>query len=211
MWMRRGCWPKRCRVQASRATWRAFKLSRHRPLRRHAPMAVNLQKAMKDPNREARWYSVALIVLAIDQAAKAFIDLKTPLGWSLEVTTFFNLVHVLNPGAAFSFLAGAGGWQRWFFMAIALGASIWLAWMLARPARRLEALAYSLILGGALGNAFDRAARGQVIDYLDFHVRGVHWPAFNVADMAITGGAVALVAASLLGYGDVKPASPRNT
>lgn len=196
----------RCRVQAIRATWRAFKLSRRRPLRRHAPMAVNLQKAMTDPNRKARWYSVALIVLAIDQAAKAFIDLKTPLGWTLEVTTFFNLVHVLNPGAAFSFLAGAGGWQRWFFLVIALGASIWLAWMLARPVRSLEALAYSLILGGALGNAFDRAARGHVIDYLDFHVRGMHWPAFNIADMAITGGAVAL--ASFLGYGDAKPASP---
>lgn len=166
---------------------------------------------MTDPNRKARWYSVAFTVLAIDQAAKTFIDLTTPLGWSLEVTTFFNLVHVLNPGAAFSFLAGAGGWQRWFFLVIALGASIWLAWMLAKPVRRLEALAYSLILGGALGNAFDRAARGHVIDYLDFHVRGLHWPAFNIADMAITGGALALVAASLLGYGEVKPASRGDT
>ena len=114
---------------------------------------------MKDPNRKARSYFKAFIVLAIDQAAKTFVDLTTPLGWSLELTTFFNLVHVLNPGAAFSFLAAAGGWQRWFFLAIALGASIWLAWMLAKPVRRLEALAYSLILGGALGNAFDRAAR----------------------------------------------------
>jgi signal peptidase II len=114
------------------------------------------------------------------------------------VTPFFNLVHVLNPGAAFSFLAGAGGWQRWFFLAIALGASIWLAWMLSKPVRRLEALAYSLILGGAVGNGFDRVARGQVVDYLDFHLRGTHWPAFNIADVAITGGVVALIAVSFL-------------
>lgn len=144
---------------------------------------------MTYPNRKAHWYSVAFIVLAIDQSAKSFIDLTTPLGWSLEVTPFFNLVHVLNPGAAFSFLAGAGGWQRWFFLAIALGASIWLAWMLTKPVRRLEALAYSLILGGAIGNGFDRVARGQVVDFLDFHLRGMHWPAFNIADVAICVGA----------------------
>ncbi len=160
---------------------------------------------MTYPNRKVHWYSMAFIVLAIDQAAKSFIDLTTPLGWSLEVTPFFNLVHVLNPGAAFSFLAGAGGWQRWFFLAIALGASIWLAWMLAKPVRRLEALSYSLILGGAIGNAFDRVARGQVVDYLDFYLRGTHWPAFNIADVAITGGAVTLIAASFLGHGSATP------
>lgn len=160
---------------------------------------------MTYPNRKAYWYYMAFAVLAIDQAAKSFFDLTTPLGWSLEVAPFFNLVHVLNPGAAFSFLAGAGGWQRWFFLAIALGASIWLAWMLAKPVRRLEALSYSLILGGAIGNAFDRVARGQVVDYLDFHLRGMHWPAFNIADVAITGGAVALIAASFLGHGSATP------
>lgn len=144
---------------------------------------------MTHPNRKSYWYSVALVVLAIDQATKSLIDLTTPLGWSLEVTPFFNLVHVLNPGAAFSFLAGAGGWQRWFFLAIALGASIWLAWMLTKPAHRLQALAYSLILGGAIGNGFDRVARGQVVDYLDFHLGGMHWPAFNIADVAICVGA----------------------
>lgn len=159
---------------------------------------------MTYPNRKSYWYSVAFIVLAIDQATKSLIDLTTPLGWSLEVTPFFNLVHVLNPGAAFSFLAGAGGWQRWFFLAIALGASIWLAWMLTKPVRRLEALAYSLILGGAVDNGFDRVARGQVVDYLDFHLRGMHWPAFNIADVAITGGAVALIAVSFLGHGSAK-------
>lgn len=153
---------------------------------------------MNHPPPKAQWYSLAIFVFAADQAAKTYIDMTTPLGWSHEVTSFFNLVHVLNPGAAFSFLAGAGGWQRWFFLVIALVASAWLVWQLSRPLRKLEALSYSLILGGALGNAFDRAVRGQVIDYLDFHLRGWHWPAFNIADMAIVGGVIALVLQSLM-------------
>ena len=153
---------------------------------------------MKHSLRRAQWYSLAIAMFAADQAAKSYIDITTPLGWSRDVTSFLNLVHVLNPGAAFSFLAGAGGWQRWFFLAIALAASAWLIWMLVRPLHRLEALSYSLILGGALGNAFDRAVRGHVIDYLDFHLHGWHWPAFNIADMAIVGGAIALVVQSLV-------------
>ncbi|MFY3383281.1 MAG: signal peptidase II [Burkholderiales bacterium RIFCSPHIGHO2_12_FULL_65_48] len=155
--------------------------------------------------RKAHWYSLASVVFVGDQAAKTYIDVAWPLGWAFEVTGFFNLVHVLNPGAAFSFLAGAGGWQRWFFLAIALGASLWLIRLLSRPLRRLEALSYSLILGGALGNAFDRAIRGQVIDYLDFHAGGWHWPAFNIADTAIVGGAIALVLLSLMSA-DKQPA-----
>jgi len=149
-------------------------------------------------SRTAQWYALAGLAFAGDQAAKTYIAMTKPLGWSHEVTSFFNLVHVLNPGAAFSFLAGAGGWQRWFFLAIALVVSSWLIWQLSRPLQKLEALSYSLILGGALANAFDRAARGQVVDYLDFHLRGWHWPAFNIADMAIVGGAIALVLQSLL-------------
>jgi signal peptidase II len=134
------------------------------------------------------------------------VDLNTHLGWNYRVTDFFNLVHVLNPGAAFSFLAGAGGWQRWFFLAIALAVSAWLTWMLTRPRDKSEALSFSLILGGALGNAYDRAARGQVIDYLDFHLAGWHWPAFNLADVAITVGAVLLVIASFLQSRSAAPA-----
>jgi signal peptidase II len=153
---------------------------------------------MNESIHKVRWYALALAVFAGDQATKSYIDATRPLGWSQEVTSFFNLVHVLNPGAAFSFLAGAGGWQRWFFLAIAVAVSAWLIWQLSRPLRKLEALSYSLILGGAIGNAFDRAVRGQVIDYLDFHLRGWHWPAFNLADMAIVGGAVALVLLSLM-------------
>ena len=160
---------------------------------------------MNQPSERTQWYALAVIVFLADQSAKSYIDATTPLGWSHEVTSFFNLVHVLNPGAAFSFLAGAGGWQRWFFLAIALGASLWLIRLLSRPLRRLEALSYSLILGGALGNAFDRAIRGQVIDYLDFHAGGWHWPAFNIADTAIVGGAIALVLLSLMSA-DKQPA-----
>lgn len=146
----------------------------------------------------APWSSLAFVTFACDQAAKSYISMATPLGWWHEVTSFFNLVHVLNPGAAFSFLAGEGGWQRWFFLAIALVASAWLIWQLSQPLHKLESLSYSLILGGALGNAFDRAVRGQVIDYLDFHLRGWHWPAFNIADMAIVAGAIALVLQSFV-------------
>ncbi|WP_243728951.1 signal peptidase II [Pseudomonas aeruginosa] len=130
---------------------------------------------MDEPSlRKTQWYSLAIVIFAGDQAAKSYIDATTPLGWSHEVASFFNLVHALNPGAAFSFLAGAGGWQRWFFLAIAFAISAWLAWLLSRPLRKTEGLSYSLILGGALGNAFDRATRGHVIDYIDFHLHGWH-------------------------------------
>lgn len=152
---------------------------------------------MTPTSRINRWHFIALLALVADQTAKTTVALNTPLGWSYRVTDFFNLVHVLNPGAAFSFLAGAGGWQRWFFLAIAVAVSAWLIWMLSKPREATEALSFSLILGGALGNAFDRAARGQVVDYLDFHLAGWHWPAFNLADVAITIGAVLMVLASL--------------
>ncbi len=112
----------------------------------------------------------------------------------VEVTSFFNLVLVYNRGAAFSFLAGAGGWQREFFTVIALAASVWIIWLLYRhPRQSLFCLALALVLGGALGNVIDRIAIGAVVDFLDFHAYGWHWPAFNVADSAITCGAVLLV------------------
>ena len=166
---------------------------------------------MDEPSlRKTQWYSLAIVIFAGDQAAKSYIDATTPLGWSHEVASFFNLVHALNPGAAFSFLAGAGGCQRWFCLAIAVAVSAWLVLQLYSPLRKLEGLSYSLILGGALGNAFDRAVRGQVIDYLDFHLRGWHWPAFNIADMAIVGGAIALLVVSLMnGDGPIAAKEPR--
>ncbi|MCM0045813.1 MAG: signal peptidase II, partial [Burkholderiaceae bacterium] len=115
-------------------------------------------------------------------------------GQSEPVTSFFNLVMVYNPGAAFSFLANSGGWQRWFFSALALAVSIFIVWMLNRNAsQRMFCWSLSLILGGAVGNLIDRLAYGHVIDFLDFHVAGWHWPAFNIADGAITIGAALFV------------------
>lgn len=110
---------------------------------------------------KVRWYGLAMVVFIADQTAKSYVDLNTPLGWSVNVTSFLNLVHILNPGAAFSFLAGAGGWQRWFFLAIALAISAWLVWFLSRPLHKSEGLACGLILGGALGNAFDARSGGR--------------------------------------------------
>jgi signal peptidase II len=147
-----------------------------------------------------RWWVYLLIaglIGALDQAVKYAVVATMPYRASYEITSFFNLVHVWNTGAAFSFLADAGGWQRYFFIAIGIAVPAVLAWLLRRGvANWMEALAYSLIIGGALGNVIDRIVLGFVVDYLDFHWRGWHWPAFNAADMAITGGAILMVASS---------------
>lgn len=142
-------------------------------------------------------YLIAALVFISDAVSKYFVHEFTPYGWNQPVTGFFNLVHVWNKGAAFSFLADAGGWQRIFFVAVAAVASVWLIFMLRRPMRFIEQLALSLILGGALGNGTDRAVRGYVVDFLDFYWRGWHWPAFNIADIGIVCGAVLMVLASL--------------
>lgn len=141
-----------------------------------------------------RWLSLSAVVITIDQitkyAAVAALAGKAPV----EVTSFFNLLLVYNRGAAFSFLAGAGGWQREFFTGIALVASAWIIWLLRRhPQQTLFCLALALILGGAIGNVIDRLMIGAVVDFLDFHALGWHWPAFNVADSAITCGAALLI------------------
>ena len=146
------------------------------------------------PKAMAAWLGLAGGVVVLDQWSKVAILRAFQLGESLEVTSFFNLVLVYNRGAAFSFLADAGGWQKWFFLALALGISAWIIGMLKKHAGdRLLALALSLILGGAIGNVIDRVLYGAVVDFLDFHAAGWHWPAFNVADSAITAGAVLLV------------------
>jgi len=146
------------------------------------------------------WMLVSAIIIAADQATKYAIVTLTPHGASYPLTPFFNLVHVWNRGAAFSFLADAGGWQRYAFIALGICISTALAVMLYRGlANRLEATAYALVIGGALGNVSDRISRGYVVDYLDFHWQGWHWPAFNIADIAITTGAVLLITASLRG------------
>ena len=143
-----------------------------------------------------RWYGLALYAALLDQASKGLIVRILTLGEQVPVSSFFNLVYVLNPGAAFSFLADAGGWQRYFFIVLALFVSGWLALILKTPRPRYEALGLSLILGGAVGNVLDRIITGKVVDFLDFHWNGMHWPAFNLADVFISIGAGALICAS---------------
>ena len=143
-------------------------------------------------------YWIAAIIFLADQASKYVVHEFTPYGWDRAVTSFFNLVHVWNYGAAFSFLADAGGWQRFFFGGIALLVSAWLIYMLQKPLITLERLGYAMVLGGALGNGLDRGVRGYVVDFLDFHAFSWHWPAFNVADIGIVCGAALLVFASFL-------------
>ena len=143
-------------------------------------------------------YLVAALIFIGDVVSKYFVHEFTPYGWSQPVTGFFNLVHVWNLGAAFSFLADAGGWQRTFFVTIAALASLWLIFMLRKPMRLIEQLALSLILGGAVGNGLDRAVRGYVVDFLDFYWRGWHWPAFNIADIGIVCGAGLMIFAAFI-------------
>lgn len=146
-----------------------------------------------------RWLALAALVVALDQASKQWVLGSFQLMESLVVTPFFNLVLVFNSGAAFSFLAGAGGWQKWFFVVLALVISAWLVVMLRQHAKeKLMPTALALILGGALGNVIDRLRFDAVVDFLDFHLAGWHWPAFNVADSAITVGVVLMLLHQLL-------------
>ena len=141
-----------------------------------------------------RWIVLAVVVIALDQLSKIWALGTLHMAEQVAVTSFFNLVLVFNAGAAFSFLANAGGWQKWFFVVLASGISMWLVAMLRQHAReRLLALALSLILGGAIGNVIDRLRFDAVVDFLDFHLAGMHWPAFNVADSAITLGVVLML------------------
>jgi signal peptidase II len=142
----------------------------------------------------APWLGIAAIVILFDQITKIVITRLFTYGESQPVTSFFNLVLVYNKGAAFSFLASEGGWQRWFFTGVGIAAAAFIVYLLKRHAgQRLFCWALALILGGAIGNVIDRILYGHVIDFLDFHVRGWHWPAFNVADSAICVGAVLFV------------------
>lgn len=141
-----------------------------------------------------RWLGLSGVVLLLDQLTKYMAVAALADRPPVEVTSFFNLVLVYNRGAAFSFLAGAAGWQRELFTGVALVASAWIIWLLRRhPRQTLFCLALSLVLGGAIGNVIDRLMIGAVVDFLDFHAFGWHWPAFNVADSAITCGAALLI------------------
>jgi signal peptidase II len=140
------------------------------------------------------WLGIAAIVILLDQLTKLTIMQMLSHGQARLITSFFNLVLAYNEGAAFSFLSTQGGWQRYLFTGIAIAAAVLIIYLLKRHAgQRMFCMALALVLGGAVGNLIDRVAYGHVIDFLDFHVAGWHWPAFNVADCAICIGAALFV------------------
>ena len=140
------------------------------------------------------WLAIALIVILVDQFTKTLILGHFQLHDSRTVTSFFNLVRVHNSGAAFSFLAGASGWQRWFFVGLGIAASMFIVWLLrSHGGQRLFGWALALILGGAVGHVVDRLLHGYVVDFIQVHAGGWYFPSFNVADSAITVGAVLLI------------------
>jgi len=145
------------------------------------------------------WLGVALIVFILDQLSKVLIMGYYRLGDSTHLTSFFNIVRAHNTGAAFSFLRDASGWQRWFFTGIGIAAALFIIWMLRSHAgQKLFSFALALIMGGAIGNVADRLMHGYVVDFLQVHWRGWYFPAFNVADSAITVGAACLILDELL-------------
>ena len=145
-------------------------------------------------SRALPWFAVSAAIVAADQLSKWLVLARFVPGERMELTGFFNLVLVFNKGAAFSFLADAAGWQTPVLVAFALGAAVLVSVLLVRsPGRGLFCAGLALILGGALGNVIDRLRFGHVVDFLDLHAGGWHWPAFNVADSAITVGAVLLI------------------
>ena len=140
------------------------------------------------------WLGIALAVVLVDQLTKTIISRSFELNDSRAITSFFNLVRAHNTGAAFSFLAGADGWQRWFFIGLGAVAAVFIVWLLARHGgQHTFGWALSLILGGAVGNVVDRVLHGHVVDFLQFHWGTAYFPSFNVADSAITIGAVLLI------------------
>jgi signal peptidase II len=145
------------------------------------------------------WIGIAIAILLADQFTKVLIVSTYQLGEGFSVTSFFNIVRVHNEGAAFSFLANAGGWQRWLFTGLGLIAAIAIVWMLKQHAQqKLFGFALACVLGGAVGNVIDRVMYGYVVDFLDLHYAGMHFPAFNLADSAITLGAACLILDELL-------------
>jgi signal peptidase II len=147
-----------------------------------APMSANL-----------RWLWLAVLVIAVDQLTKHLNVATFRPGEEWRLTPFASLILAFNRGAAFSFLAGETGWQRWLFAAVAVAACAVMAWLLARGGRPLFCAGLALIIGGALGNLYDRLTLGHVVDFVLLHWRGWYYPAFNVADSAITIGAAALI------------------
>lgn len=147
-----------------------------------------------------RWYLLAVVVIVFDQWTKQLVSSQFQYGETLSVTPFFNLTLVHNLGAAFSFLSNAGGWQRWFFTLLGFAVSLFIIlWMWRiKHSQKLLGMALALVLGGALGNVWDRMVLGYVVDFIDIYYLDYHWPAFNIADSAITCGAILLILESLL-------------
>ncbi len=147
------------------------------------------------------WLGIAAIIIVFDQFTKRLILGFTKFGESIEITSFFNIVHAYNKGAAFSFLAGAGGWQRWFFTVLGLAVSAFIIYMIFRSSgQKLFCFALAFIMAGAIGNVIDRVLYGHVVDFIQVHFNfidppfaGGYFPAFNVADSAITIGAICLI------------------
>jgi signal peptidase II len=151
-------------------------------------------RSMQASGTLAPWLGVALIVILFDQLTKIAVARVLEYATPYPLAPFFNLLLVFNRGAAFSFLAAAGGWQRWAFTALGVAAALVIMYLLKRHgSQRLFCTALSLIMGGALGNVIDRLVHSHVIDFLDFHIGRWHWPAFNLADSAIVVGALLLV------------------
>jgi len=160
-----------------------------------------------------RFLWIAVLAFVLDQVSKYAVIDSMILYQSIEVMPFFNLTYVHNYGAAFSFLDSAGGWQRWFFTIIAVGVSGVIVWWLVQTPRQQTMLpiAFSFILGGALGNVYDRLVHGYVIDFLDVYVGSMHWPAFNIADSAIFIGAGLLILDMLINGDKTKDTDSANT
>ncbi|MBL79038.1 MAG: signal peptidase II [Nitrosomonadaceae bacterium] len=137
---------------------------------------------------------LAIIILILDFSTKRWVESELIYGEQIFLTNFFNLVLVFNTGAAFSFLSNESGWQRWLFSGVAICAAIVITYLLKKhTSEKLFCISLSFILGGALGNLWDRLALGYVVDFIDIHYSVYHWPAFNVADSAIFIGALCLI------------------
>ena len=165
---------------------------------------------LRDGASAVRWYVLAAVVIVLDQISKQIVLANVQYGETIYVAPFWNWVLTFNRGAAFSFLADEGGWQRWFFTVLAIGVSAWIVFMLrTHAAQKLLSLALALIMGGALGNVIDRIRFGAVVDFVQWHAAGFYWPAFNVADSAITVGAVLMVWDQFFGAGAREQGSVR--
>ncbi|HGJ5873205.1 MAG TPA: signal peptidase II [Arsenophonus apicola] len=157
---------------------------------------------MKNPicSTGLRWLWLTVVILIVDLGSKQLILNHFQLYESIPLMPYFNLAYAQNPGAAFSFLADKGGWQRWFFAFVAIVICVVLIVMMYRQSvnKKLSNIAYALVIGGALGNLCDRLVHGFVVDFIDFYVGDWHWPTFNIADMAICIGAALIILDSFI-------------